>query len=186
MKLFIFLFCFLTATILSAQKVAHLDFDSLVSRMPETREVKEQSRLYMNTLNQTMANMDKELQSKYQDYLSVRDKLSDDEKKKREEELSMLQQKIQYFRQQAEEDYQNKLTGLTLPLVEKAKKAIEAVAREKGYKYVFDLSGRILYSEPGDDILMLTEKKLNSMPAAKTPTANGQPEKKSPFEGPGR
>jgi outer membrane protein len=102
----------------------------------------------------------------------------DDDKKKREEEISMLQQKVQFYRQQAEEDYQNKVTELTLPLVEKAKKGIEAVAKEKGYKFVFDLSGRILYSEPGEDILALTEKKLNAMPPAKAQAASEPSDKK--------
>jgi outer membrane protein len=178
MKNFIFFLCFLFATAFSAQKIAHLDFDSLVSRMPETKQVKEQCKQYMGTLNETMAKMDRELQEKYQDYMSMRDKMADDDKKKREQEISMLQQKVQFFRQQAEEDYQNKVTELTLPLIEKAKKAIESVARDKGYKYVFDLSGRILYSEPGEDILALTEKKLNAMTPAKAQTTNEQSGKK--------
>ena len=67
--------------------------------------------------------------------------------------------------------------------MEKAKKAIEAVAKENGYKYVLDTSaGNVLYSEASEDILLAVKKKLDSMPAAVIPGAN--PEKPKTNTGP--
>ena len=69
-------------------------------------------------------------------------------------------------------DYQKKSAELTAPIMEKAKKGIEAVSKEGGYKYVLDTStGNILYSDPADDILMAVKKKLDSMPLATIPGA---------------
>ena len=57
--------------------------------------------------------------------------------------------------------------------MEKAKKGIEAVAKEGAYKYVLDTSvGTVLYSEASDDVLMAVKKKLDSMPVAVIPGAN--------------
>jgi outer membrane protein len=43
-----------------------------------------------------------------------------------------------------------------------AKKAIEQVAKENGYTYIFDTSvGAVLYWEESDNVLSLVKKKLN-------------------------
>lgn len=170
--------CLFGISLLKAQKVAHIDFDSLVTKMPETKKVREQAEKMLTDINKTMFEMDEELKKQAGIYMDKKDKMPEAERAKTEEQLGMMQQKIQYYREQSEADYQSKIAQLSAPLVEKAKKAIEAVAKEKGYKYVFDISGRILYSEPGDNILNLTEKKLASLPEAKIPgTENTAPNK---------
>ena len=76
------------------------------------------------------------------------------------------------------QEYQNKNAELSKPIYDKAKKGIEAVAKEGAYKYVLDTSsGVVLYSEPSDDILLLVKKKLDSMPEAVLP---GAPTKETP------
>jgi outer membrane protein len=54
-------------------------------------------------------------------------------------------------------------------MLAKAKKSVEEVAKENGYKLVIDSSqGTLLYSEPSDDIMALVKKKLglNATPEA--------------------
>lgn len=178
MKKLLLLCCLFGLSFSKAQKVAHIDFDSLVTKMPETKKVREQAEKMLADINKTMFDMDGELKKQASIYLEKKEKMPDAERAKTEEQLGMMQQKIQYYREQSEADYQSKIAQLSAPLVEKAKKAIEAVAKEKGYKYVFDLSGRILYSEPGDNILNLTEKKLATMPEAKIPGNEKEEQKK--------
>ncbi len=51
---------------------------------------------------------------------------------------------------------------LLTPLINKAREAINEVAKENGYKYIFDSSlGVILFTDDTDDILPLVKKKLN-------------------------
>ena len=85
-----------------------------------------------------------------------------------------MQQRIQDFQVSAQQDLQKKNDEIARPVYTKAKKAIEQVAKENGYKFVFDTSsGSVLYSEPGDDILPLVKKKLgitgNPAPVTNTP-----------------
>jgi outer membrane protein len=167
-------------TLASAQKIAHIDLDSLSNLMPETKTAKGVAEKYLDDLKKTVGSMEEEFQKKYNDYLQNEASMSALVKKTKEEELQSLQARIQDFNQQAQMDYQKKSAELTAPIMEKAKKAIEAVAKEGGYKYVLDTSaGNILYSEPGEDILMLVKKKLDSMPLANIPGAgaNTTPEK---------
>jgi outer membrane protein len=83
-------------------------------------------------------------------------------------------------------DYHKKYTELSKPIQEKAKKAIDAVAKEGGYKYILDTSsGVVLFHEPSDDVLMLVKKKLDTMPMAVLPGttpggANTTPKKETP------
>jgi outer membrane protein len=50
---------------------------------------------------------------------------------------------------------------LSEPLITKAKKAVEDVAKEHGYTYIFNSSdGLVLYAIPSDDVMELVLKKL--------------------------
>lgn len=157
----------------SAQKIAHLSLDSLVSLMPETKIAKEVAQNYLKNLEGEVAKMSDEFQKKYTDYMAAGEGMSELVRKTKEEELTQMQRRIEDFRGQAQQDYQRKYGELTAPIMDKAKKGIEAVAKEGGYKYVLDTSmGNVLYSEPADDVLMIVKKKLDSMPAAQIPGAN--------------
>ncbi len=156
----------------NAQKIAHLSLDSLISLMPETKIAKETAQNYLKGIDAESISMQTELETKYKDYMDKQATMSDLVKKTKEDELNGLQRRIEDFKQQAQQDYQRKTAELTAPIMDKAKKGIEAVAKEGGYKYVLDTSaGSVLYSEPSDDVLMAVKKKLDSMPAAVIPGA---------------
>lgn len=160
-------------TVAKAQKIAHLSLDSLVMLMPETKVAKDAAQTYLKDLEKTVAAMETELQTKYEAYLKEEPTMSDLVKKTKQDELQSLQRRIEDFKQQAQADYQKKYGELTAPIMDKAKKAIEMVAKEAGYKYVLDTSiGAVLYSEPSDDITGAVKKKMDSMPAANIPGVN--------------
>jgi outer membrane protein len=157
-----------------AQKIAHVQLDSLIQLMPETKQAMEIAQNYLKDLEKQVASMKTEFDAKYQDYLQNEAGYSDLVKRTKQEELQTLNQRIQDFQTQAQQDYQKKYMELSRPIQDKAKKAIDAVAKEGGYKYVLDTStGLVLYFEQGDDILMAVKKKMDSMPAAVLPGAGG-------------
>lgn len=170
------LFAVVASANLSAQKIAHLSFDSLVSLMPETKIATEAAQEYLKGLEQEMTGMQTELQNKYNQYMENQANMSDMVRKNKEDDLQQLQMRIQEFQRQAELDYKRKQAELTQPIMVKAKKGIEAAAKEGGYKYVLDTSPgntAVLYSE-GDDILMIVKKKLDAMPPAQIPGVKSQ------------
>lgn len=167
------IFAALTLTTeVSAQKIAHLRVDSLLTLMPEAKKAEAIAQDFLKQFEKEIASMNTEFQTKYADYMANQASYSDLVRKNKEEELQMLQQRIEAFKEQAQQEYQNKNAELSKPIYDKAKKGIEAVAKEGGYKYVLDTSsGVVLYSEASDDILMLVKKKLDSMPEAVLPGA---------------
>lgn len=165
-----------------AQKIAHVQLDSLIQLMPETKQAMEIAQAYLKDLEKQVASMKTEFDTKYQDYMANQATYSELVKNTKGEELQSLQQRIQDFQQQAQQDYQKKYVELSKPIQDKAKKAIDLVAKEGGYKYILDTSGgMVLYSEPSDDVLGLVKKKLDTMPAAVLPGQGGNtPPKKDP------
>ena len=159
----------------NAQKIAHLSFDSLVGLMPETKTATEAAQIYLKGLEQEIVAMQTEFESKYKDYMEKEATMGDLLKKNKQEDLQQLQKRIEDFKTQAGQDYQRKQAELTAPIIAKAKKGIEAIAKEGGYKYVLDVSLQstsVLYSEPSDDILASVRKKLETMPLAVIPGTN--------------
>ncbi|MFI5140733.1 MAG: OmpH family outer membrane protein [Bacteroidia bacterium] len=157
-----------------AQKIAHIQLDSLITIMPETKQAQELAQGYLKDLEKQVASMKAEFDGKYQDYVTNEAGYSDLVKKTKQEELQTLNQRIEDFRTQAQQDYQKKSSDLSKPIYEKAKKAVDVVAKENGFKYVLDTStGIVLFHEPSDDIFALVKKKLETMPAAVLPTNGG-------------
>jgi outer membrane protein len=182
-KTFLALAAIGTLTVAKAQKIAHISLDSLVSVMPETKLAKEAAQAYYKGIENESISMQTELETKYQKYMQEEATMSEVVKKNKQEELNQLQRRIEDFKMQAQQDYQKKSGELTAPIMEKAKKGIEAVAKEAGYKYVLDTSvGNVLYYEAADDIFAAVKKKLDSMPMANIPgaTTGGVKDPKKP------
>jgi len=159
-----------SVTFAKAQKIAHISLDSLITLMPESKTAQDVAQKYLKELETQVATMETELQTKYADYMKNRDSYSPIVAAAKEQELQDLNKRIEDFKAQAQQDYQRKYGELSKPIYDKAKKAIEMVAKENGYKYVLDTStGNVLYTEAADDIIGLVKKKLDSMPAAVIP-----------------
>lgn len=173
-----------TVTLAQAQKIAHISLDSLITTMVESKTAQEVAQKYLKDLETQVATMDSELQTKYADYMKNKETYSALVASTKETELQDLNKRIEDFKAQAQQDYQRKYGELSKPIYDKAKKAIDLVAKENSYKYVLDTStGNVLYSEASDDILQLVMKKLDTMPAAQIPGAQNTP--KAPGTKPG-
>ena len=154
----------------SAQKVAHINLDSLITLMPESKIAQQAVQDYAKQLEQQITLMQTELQTKYEAFQKDAPNMAPIVKQTKEAELNDLNQRITDFQQQAQADYQKKSADLSKPVYEKAKKAIDQVAKESGYKYVLDTStGLVIYSEPTEDIINAVMKKLGITAPATAP-----------------
>jgi outer membrane protein len=161
----------LSFTNANAQKIAHISLDSLITLMPESKKAQQDVQDYAKQLEQQITAMQAELQTKYAEYQEKSKDLPEIVRASKEKELNELNQRIQDFQQQAQVDYQKKSAELSKPIYDKAKKAINQIAKENNYKYVLDTSsGIVVYSEPSDDIMSIVIKKLGITPTPALPT----------------
>jgi outer membrane protein len=165
-----FIIATVVAGAVSAQKIGHVAMDSLVASMPETKKAQDIAQDYLKSLEKEVTTMQSEFQGKYNDYSTNEATYSDLLKKTKQEELQSVKDRIDQFQQSAQQDYQKKYAELSKPIYDKAYKAVEAVAKEGGFKYIMDSSaGFLLYKEASDDVLAAVKKKLAAMPMAVLP-----------------
>ena len=144
-------------------KFGHIDSQKLLDLMPEKDSSSKVLQKEYKEMEGILMDMQAEFNKKYQEYTEKQDSYSPVAKKAKEEELQQLQERIQNHQQTAQQDLQKRESELLKPIMDKAKKAIEDVAKDGGYIYIFDTSGgQLLYfSEKSTDIMSLVKKKLN-------------------------
>jgi outer membrane protein len=152
----------------SAQKLAHINLDSLLRSMPESDSARKVGQAHYQMLESEVESMQKEYQTKLQDYQQHQASYTELIKNTKQQELQDMGQRIQTFQSSAQSDLQRFNDSITRPIYTKAKKAVTEVAKEHQYKYVFDTSsGVVIYSEDTDDIFALVAEKLGIKPSAK-------------------
>ena len=155
-------FILLTGSFAQAQtKIAYINFQGLISQMPEAKTIKSQLDIYSKQFTDQLAVMNTELQTKGKEYQAQSATMTDAVRTAKQTELQDLQKRMQDYNTQAQQKYEDKTNELSKPLIDKARTAITAVAKEKGYSYVLDSSQITLIVSPeGDDMMASVKAKL--------------------------
>jgi outer membrane protein len=169
------------STSLKAQnhvKIGYTDPNYIMELMPETKQIQAELAAYEKQLQGQLQSKYAEYQTKLDAYQTGAGTMSPLVKQDKEKELMGLQASIKEFEEKAQEDLQRKQLSLVDPVLTKIQKAIDAVAEEHGYTYIFSSSGGsqgiILYSKnKNENISDLVLKKLGVTPPAAPNPATG-------------
>lgn len=147
-------------------KFAHIESQKLIESMPERDSALVKLKAYEKEIMDQMDQLQVEANKKYQEYMQKRDTYTPALREVKEREIAELQQRVQEYQMAAQKDFQEMQAKLMQPIIEKANAAIEKVAKEQGFIYVFDRSmGAILYaSSDSVNILELVQKELSIKP----------------------
>lgn len=152
---------FLPAMAQKSPKFGHINSAELLSLMPERKDAAAKMDSITKQAEKHLQEMMVEYRAEQEKLSAEGPKMSELVRKDAEEKLNGLATRIQNFQQQAQESLQAEEGKLIEPIITKAKKAIEQVAKENGYTYVLDTSvGAVLYWEESDNLLSLVKKKL--------------------------
>lgn len=119
-------------------KIAHIASQELIEQMPAYTDAMNQLEKLRKTYDTEIKDMVTEAQATMKRYETEAGTKTDEENRERMMELQQTQQAVAQFRQNAMKELQQKEIELLKPVYEKARTAIQKVAREKGYEYVFD------------------------------------------------
>ena len=145
----------------NAQKIAHINSEELVAAMPQTKAMQDELAKMAQNFDNDYKAQATALQAKLEKYQKEAPSKTDEENAKRQQEVAQLQQKLQLYLKSAQEEMQKKQMDMIKPIIEKAQKAIQDVAKEKGIKYVFDSApGKGLIVFDGEDLLAAVKAKL--------------------------
>jgi outer membrane protein len=145
----------------SSHKFGHINSAELIQSMPQTRTADSTLKKFGEALEGQLKIMTGEYQNKIQAYQAKMDSMPEAIKAIKQQELQDLGNRIEDFRENAQESVQKKKEELYGPILKRAEDSIKEVAKEKGYSYIFDTSsGSFLYAQESDDILPLVKAKL--------------------------
>lgn len=119
-------------------KVAHINSQELIEQMPAYTSAMAQLEKLKTTYDADIKDMLTEAQATMQRYETEAPTKTDEENQRRALELQQTQQSIAKYRQNAMQQLQQKEVELLKPVYEKAREAIQKVAREKGFDYVLN------------------------------------------------
>jgi len=149
-------------------KIGYIDVDYVLSEMPETKQIESELQVHQNQLQTQLQSKMANYQKMIQDYQAGAAAMTDVIRADKEREISQLEQNIQQFQQDAQVSLQKKSADLLQPVYDKIGKAIDVVAAEQQYTYVF--SQRVgsvdvlLYFPPENDISDLVLKNMGITP----------------------
>ena len=158
---FISFFVF-TGNIFAQQKYGHINSADIQEAMPEYKQVNA-------TLESKKKQYTAQLQSMYKNYGQKTKEMNDygaammeAVREERLKEIDSLQQSISAFQETADALVQKLQMKLMKPLNDKYLKLVQAVAKENGYTYIFDLSSGSIAYHPDNtgDITELVKKKM--------------------------
>jgi len=145
----------------SQNKFGYIDSQELLLLMPERKTAEEEVQTFAKSLESQLQAMTAEYQQSVQEYQANEATYTDLVKQDKVTEITGLEQRIQSFQQNAQQALQSKEQELLEPILQKARQAIEDVANEEDYTYIFDKSvGSILYVKESENILDKVKKKL--------------------------
>ncbi|MCL2414310.1 MAG: OmpH family outer membrane protein [Bacteroidales bacterium] len=153
----------LTFSAFSAQlKLGHINSAELMRMMPELEQAEQRLQQEVREAEAAYGTMITEFQNLMQEFEANQHQWSDLIRNTRLGAIQDLQRRIQEFEQQSQRELQFLQESLMTPIIERARTAIEDVARENGFTYIFDTSGgMLLFAADSDDILPLVKRRLN-------------------------
>ena len=142
-------------------KLGHISSVDLMQIMPGRDSAQNVLQKEVTEMEDQMKAMQEELEKRYNNYQEKQAGWSDLIRQSEQKAIQDMDNRIKEFSQNAQMQLQARQEQLLQPLIDRAKSAIEAVAKEHGYTYIFDSgTGSLLYQQDSDDIMPLVKKKL--------------------------
>lgn len=143
-------------------KLGHINSNELMQIMPGRDSAQAAFQREVEDLQATLKSMQDELETRYNDYRAKEAQMSDLIKQTKQRELQDMGARMEEFQKNAQQQLQEREQELLKPIIDRAKKAIEDVAKERGYTYIFDSGvGALLYQQDSEDIMPFVKAKLN-------------------------
>jgi len=143
-----FIFVVGSQTIQAQAKVAHVDVNELMTKMPAMLEAQKQLEKLSGTYDTEYKTMVDEYQGKLKKYEQEATTVTDAVNETRSKEVQDMQKRIVDYRDNAQKELQQKEADIVKPIMEKVKASIQKVGKAKGFQYVLNSEGLLLTDGP--------------------------------------
>ncbi len=141
--LFAVVMMLMTAGVANAQKIAALNYEEILSLMPETKKVTTDLDTFSKTKEAELKKLGDTFQAEVQKYQAEGAKLTEAQRTAKETELQKTQTNLQQMATTAQQDLMKRRETLLKPVLDKLNNAIEKAAKANGWDFIIDASALI-------------------------------------------
>lgn len=135
-------------TINAQAKVAHVDTNEIMGKMPAVLDAQNQLKKLSETYDKEYKTLVDEYQAKIKKYDAEAATAGDALNQTRQGEVQDMIKRINDFKENAQSDLQKKEGDLMKPILEKVKASIQKVGKAKGYQYILNSTDLLLSDGP--------------------------------------
>ena len=167
-KLFVIALAAFATLSVSAQTLGRVNFQELVMLMPEMDAARETMAASQKEAEETYSAMAEEFQSKYTQYQQRQATWTAAIREAKERELTDINTRLQEFQQTISQELQQQQAQLQAPIMEKAQKAVQEIAKAKGITVLFDATSALYFDESKVVDITPDARKALNIPADRT------------------
>lgn len=158
------LLCFVLPNAVKAQKIGHLNFQSIIQAMPEYKTASDEYELYKQSLEDELKAIEAEA-------MNINKKLDAETKKPVpnqtrikiwSQQIEAMQYEYQVMQQSIQDSLTSKMNELVAPIKKRVELAVAEIAKERGLSHVIDNSyGQLIYADEEYNLEAAVKLKLN-------------------------
>lgn len=156
--LFAVVMMFVAVGVAKAQKIASMDYQEVLSLMPETKKLSADLDTFTKAKGDDLNKQAVAFQAEVQKYQAEGAKMTEAQRQAKEAELSKTQQNLQQLQVTAQNDLAQKREAMLKPVLDKLNAAIARAAKANGWDYIIDASALIY--KAGPDATAAVKKEL--------------------------
>jgi len=137
-----------SANLYSQPKIGYVDSDTIMKQLPEAQDAQKKLDAIIKDWQEELSKMERDWKTKYDDYDKRKLILSDQKRAEIEKELVTLENQTSKYRQDkfgVKGELFQKQEELMKPVQNRIFTAIQDVAKEDDYDFIFDRSGDIIF-----------------------------------------
>lgn len=159
------LFFLIAVQAFAQPKIGYVDSDAIMKQLPDYQDTQKKLDAIIKEWQEELSKLEKDWKTKYDDYEKRKLILSEQKRVEIEKELVDLENQVSKYRQEkfgVRGELFQKQEELMKPLNNRVFNAIQEVAKENNYDFIFDRSGDIifLYAKEEYDVTQLVLEKL--------------------------
>jgi len=149
----------LSAGTMDAQKIASMDYESVLAAMPEAKKLTSDLEAFSKSKGEELNKQATAFEAEVKQYQTVDGpKMTEAQRDAREAELQKKQQSLQQLQMTAQNDLAKKREDALKPIIDKINAAVDKVAKANSFEFILDASALIY--KGGADATPLVKKEL--------------------------
>lgn len=155
--------CLISTAQDASQKYGHVNSGNLLTQLPEVKQADESLKIVQDSFQTIEKGLLEIFEKEYVAFVKQANagELPKLQIQKKQQEFQAKEEEIKTLRNKAQLEMISRRQVLLDPILKKMQDAVNDVAKEKGFTYIFDISsGALLFANESEDIEALVKAKL--------------------------